>query len=223
MLTLRDIRKSYKLGDASIEILRGVNLEVAAGDLMAILGPSGCGKSTLMHIIGLLDVPTSGSFHFDGQDVSNLTDIQLSTLRNQKLGFVFQQFYLIPKLTALDNVALPLLYRGMAERERREIAQEMLTRVGMGERLKHKPKELSGGQQQRVAIARAIAGKPAVILADEPTGALDSNTSREIMALFKELNEQDKITLVLITHDPGVGAQCRRQVRMKDGVILERA
>jgi len=222
MLSLRDIRKSYKLGDAKIDILKGVDLDIAVGDLLAILGPSGCGKSTLMNILGLLDTPTAGQYLFDGDDVSNLTDVELSRRRNLKLGFVFQQFHLIPRLSALDNVALPLLYRGMHERERKEVAREMLLRVGMGERTKHKPKELSGGQQQRVAIARAIAGRPAVILADEPTGALDSNTSNEIMQLFKELNAQDKITLVLITHDPSIGAQCQRQVRMKDGAIQER-
>jgi len=221
MLILRDIRKSYRIGPTEVEVLKGVNLDVQEGELVSIMGPSGCGKSTLMNIIGLLDRPTSGSFLLNGTQVVYTNDDALSDIRNRRIGFVFQQYFLLSKLTALENVALPLVYRrdkGLAHHER---CLEMLKKVGMEDRAHHRPAELSGGQQQRVAIARALVGKPSLILADEPTGALDTNVGREIMELFKELNAEEGITVVIITHDPGIGRQCSRMAVMKDGVIVE--
>ncbi|WP_031385480.1 ABC transporter ATP-binding protein [Desulfonatronum thiodismutans] len=221
LFKLENIRKSFTLGPVQVEVLKGVDLEVGAGELLSIMGTSGCGKSTLMNVIGFLDQPTSGRYLLEGRETSSLSDRELSTIRNRKIGFVFQQFNLLGRLTALENVCLPLIYRGMAEREQRRIAREMLERVGMAERAGHKPTELSGGQQQRVAIARALAGSPSIILADEPTGALDTQVGQDIMNLFLELNATQKITTILITHDPHIAAQCRRVVRMKDGVIAE--
>ncbi|PTN38490.1 ABC transporter ATP-binding protein [Desulfonatronum sp. SC1] len=223
LFKLENIRKSFTLGPVQVEVLKGVDLEVGAGELVSIMGTSGCGKSTLMNVIGFLDQPTSGRYLMEGRETSSLSDRELSTIRNQKIGFVFQQFNLLGRLTALENVCLPLIYRGMAEREQRRIAREMLERVGMAERAGHKPTELSGGQQQRVAIARALAGSPSIILADEPTGALDTQVGQDIMNLFLELNATQRITTILITHDPLIAAQCRRVVRMKDGVIADGA
>ncbi len=223
LFKLENIRKSFTLGPVQVEVLKGVDLEVGAGELVSIMGTSGCGKSTLMNVIGFLDQPTSGRYLMEGRETSSLSDRELSTIRNQKIGFVFQQFNLLGRLTALENVCLPLIYRGMGEREQRRIAREMLERVGMAERAGHKPTELSGGQQQRVAIARALAGSPSIILADEPTGALDTQVGQDIMNLFLELNTTQKITTILITHDPHIAAQCRRVVRMKDGVIADNA
>jgi len=220
MLSLKDIRKSYTIGPVAVEILKGVNLEVNRGDFISIVGSSGCGKSTLMNIIGFLDVPTKGTYFLEDKETSHLNEKELSVIRNRKIGFVFQQFHLLPKLSALDNVCLPLIYRDMKEAERTAAAQQMLARVGMDERGKHKPTELSGGQQQRVAIARALAANPSLILADEPTGALDTKTGQDIMSLFLELNEQEGITIVIITHDPKIAGQCKRAVRMKDGVLM---
>jgi len=219
MLELTDIHKSYSLGTVDVEILKGVNLSVEPGDMLAVLGSSGCGKSTLMNILGFLDLPTSGDYSFDGRLAAGLSDNELSRIRNKEIGFVFQQFHLLPKLTALENICLPLVYRGVSVKERKERARVLLEKVGMGDRGHHRPGELSGGQQQRVAIARALCGNPSLILADEPTGALDTATSREIMDLFLSLNRQEGITVVLITHDPGLAKQCERSVLMHDGVV----
>jgi putative ABC transport system ATP-binding protein len=220
MLTLTDIRKSYRIGPTEVEVLKGVSLEIQQGELVSIMGQSGCGKSTLMNIIGLLDRPTSGSFMLDGAEVSYTDDDALSEIRNQRIGFVFQQYFLLSRLTALENVALPLVYRGDKGSNSQERCMELLKRVGMDDRAHHRPNELSGGQQQRVAIARALVGNPSLILADEPTGALDTNVGGEIMELFKTLNAEEGITVVIITHDPGIARQCKRVAVMKDGVIL---
>jgi putative ABC transport system ATP-binding protein len=221
MLFLRDIRKSFRIGPTEIEVLKGVNLDVAQGELVSIMGPSGCGKSTLMNIIGLLDRPTSGAFAIDGAPIAYTNDDALSDIRNRRIGFVFQQYFLLSRLTALENVSLPLVYRRGRERNSRDRSMELLKRVGMDDRARHRPAELSGGQQQRVAIARALVGSPSLILADEPTGALDTHVGREIMELFKELNAVEGITIVIITHDPGIARQCGRVAVMKDGVIVE--
>jgi putative ABC transport system ATP-binding protein len=221
MLKLIDIRKSYQVGPVQLEVLKGANLTVERSDLLSIVGASGSGKSTIMNIIGLLDTPTSGSYYLEEREVSQLNDRELSKIRNQRIGFVFQQFNLISRLTALGNVALPLVYRGIAKRERDTLAKEMLEKVGLGDRVKHRPVELSGGQQQRVAIARAMVGKPSIILADEPTGALDSEVGKDIMDLFMQLNRLDKITIIIITHDHKVANQCRRVMQMDGGLFHE--
>ena len=219
MIELNGVHKSYQIGPMDVQILKGVDLNVPQGTLMSIVGASGCGKSTLMNIIGLLDTPGAGTYLLEDKPVADYNDRQLSDIRNRKIGFVFQQFNLLHRLNALQNVALPLVYRGIGERKRSRMALEMLERVGMGDRVRHKPTELSGGQQQRVAIARALVGKPAIILADEPTGALDTRVGQEIMNLFTQLNEEEGITMVLITHDPRIAEQCHSYVRMQDGRI----
>ena len=221
MLELSDIRKIYRLGPVEVEVLRGIDLRVEAGDLMSIMGPSGSGKSTLMNILGLLGRPTSGSYRVGGRDVSAMNDRELSTFRNEHIGFVFQSFNLLGHLTALENAALPLVYRGLARQEVRRRAQDILEKVGMGERLDHRPDQLSGGQKQRVAIARALAGTPSVVLADEPTGALDSDTAEEVMQLLIRLNSEEGVAVVIITHDPIVSMQCRRRALIRDGDLLE--
>jgi putative ABC transport system ATP-binding protein len=221
MIELRDIHKSYMLGSVPMEVLRGVTLTVEQGELLSIVGASGCGKSTLMNILGFLDTPTSGRYVFEGRESSDMDDEALSRIRNQRIGFCFQQFNLLPRLSALENVCLPLVYRGVGKPERMERAGRLLDRVGMADRMGHRPSELSGGQQQRVAIARALVGDPALILADEPTGALDSKTSDAIMELFSELNRERNITTVIITHDPDLAARCQRLVHMNDGVLME--
>ena len=223
MLSLVDVRRSYVTGPVVTEILRGVRLDVHKGDLLSIMGPSGCGKSTLMNIIGLLDRPTSGSCFLAGREIGAMSDTELSALRNASIGFVFQSFHLLPRLTAWENVAVPLAYRGMGAATRRRLAQGMLDKVGMGERADHRPGELSGGQRQRVAIARALVGEPDILLADEPTGALDAETGREIMRLFIELNAAERLTAIIITHDPAIARQCARRVRVLDGVLSEAA
>ena len=223
MLKLTDIRRSYRVGPVATEVLRGVDLEVEAGDLMSIMGPSGSGKTTLMNIIGLLDRPTSGACLLDGRDVSGLRDDELSALRNRHIGFVFQSFHLLPQLTALENVCLPLVYRGAGRSEMRRRAREILERVGMADRIGHRPDQLSGGQKQRVAIARALVGEPALLLADEPTGALDTDTADEVMALIRLLNEERGITILIITHDPSVSDRCVRQTRIRGGRLFEPA
>ena len=223
MLRLKDIRKVYTVGPAAVEVLRGVDLEVNRGDLVSIMGASGSGKSTLMNIIGLLDAPSSGSYSLDGREVSAMTDSRRSAIRNASIGFVFQSFHLLPRLTALDNVRLPLMYRGAGNAEMNRRARTALERVGMAERAGHKPNELSGGQQQRVAIARALVGEPAIVLADEPTGALDPATGNDIMNLFAELNGEEGTTLIVITHDPEVAERCRRRTRIEEGALLEEA
>ena len=221
MLSLADVRKRYVTGPLAAEVLRGVRLDVRRGDLVSIMGPSGCGKSTLMNIIGLLDRPTSGSYAVNGRATGGMRDGELSALRNASIGFVFQSFHLLPRLTAWENVAVPLIYRNMGSAEMRRRAGDMLDRLGLGDRVDHRPSELSGGQQQRVAIARALVGTPDILLADEPTGALDADTGREIMRLFVRLNEDEGLTAIIITHDRGVARQCARHIRMVDGVLSE--
>ena len=222
MLKLKNIHKSYQQGSQEFPILKGIDLHVKEGDFLAIMGPSGSGKSTLMNIIGCLDKASAGSYHIEGTDVSDLSDNQLSDLRNQKIGFVFQNFNLMPKLTACKNVELPLTYMKVPKKERRERALEMLRLVGLEERSDFKPMELSGGQKQRVAIARALVTNPSFILGDEPTGALDTKTSVQIMELFKQFNEQGK-TIVIITHEPEVAQLCKQTVVLRDGNIETRA
>jgi putative ABC transport system ATP-binding protein len=223
MLKMRNIHKSYRIGPSAVDVLQGIDLDVAQGELLSIMGKSGSGKSTLMHIIGLLDSADKGIYQLDGKDIKEYKDKELSSLRNRKIGFVFQSFYLLSKLNALDNVGLPLIYRNMNKKHIRELGLHYLQKVNMAERALHKPNELSGGQQQRVAIARALVGKPSLILADEPTGALDTRVGKEIMDLFVQLNEEDGITVIIITHDPGVAARCRRTIHMHDGVLGEDA
>ena len=222
MLKLKDIHKSYQQGSQEFPILKGIDLHVKEGDFLAIMGPSGSGKSTLMNIIGCLDKASSGTYHIEGTDVSELSDNQLSDLRNQKIGFVFQNFNIMPKLTACQNVELPLTYMKIPKKERRERALEMLRLVGLEERSDFKPMELSGGQKQRVAIARALVTNPSFILGDEPTGALDTKTSVQIMDLFKQFNDEGK-TIVIITHEPEVAQLCKQTVILRDGNIESKA
>lgn len=223
MLRLVDVRKSYVTGPVTTTILQDIRLDVNRGDLLSIMGPSGCGKSTLMNIIGLLDRPTGGSCFLNGREIGAISDDELSAIRNANIGFVFQSFYLLPKLTAWENVALPLIYGRSSSAAIKRRALSMLGKVGMQDRADHKPNELSGGQQQRVAIARALAGEPEIVLADEPTGALDEDTGRDIMRLFVELNAAERVTMVIITHDREVARQCRRRVRIRDGTLHEEA
>lgn len=221
MLKLSDIRKIYRLGPVELEVLKGVNLTVEQGEMLSVVGTSGCGKSTLMNIMGFLDTPSSGYLYFEGKDASHLTDRQVSTIRNQKIGFVFQQFNLLSRLSVLENVCLPLLYRGVNEQQRIRIARDMLARVDMSNLKDNKPTELSGGEQQRVAIARALSGSPSLILADEPTGALDTRVGQDIMNLFLDLNRNQGNTIIIITHDPNIARQCNRAIRMRDGILYE--
>jgi putative ABC transport system ATP-binding protein len=218
ILRLRDVSKVYATGSVQVEALRGVSMEVARGEYVAIMGPSGSGKSTLMHILGCLDVPTTGSYDLAGEDVSTMTEAALATVRNRQIGFVFQQFNLLASLPAWRNVELPLCYTGMGRAERKERAVSALKRVGLGDRVDHRPGELSGGQQQRVAVARALVTDPALILADEPTGNLDSHSSADVLALFAELHGQGR-TIVLITHEREVAESAQRVVRILDGEI----
>ncbi|WP_245247388.1 MULTISPECIES: ABC transporter ATP-binding protein [unclassified Paenibacillus] len=219
IIELNQITKSYTRGEEQLHILKGISLHIAEGDFVAIIGPSGSGKSTLMNTIGLLDSPTSGTYTLDGVSTENLSDNGLAELRNRKIGFIFQQFNLLPRLTALENVELPMIYAGMGVKVRKERAQTMLVALGMGQRGHHKPSELSGGQQQRVAIARALAISPSLILADEPTGALDSKTGIEVLELITKLNEEGN-TIVLITHDNHIADNAKRVVTLRDGEII---
>ncbi len=221
MLELVDIRKSYRLGPVEVEVLKGVSLSVETGDLLSIMGPSGSGKSTLMNILGLLGRPSGGCYRISGRDVSTMSDRELSAFRNEHIGFVFQSFNLLGHLTALENAALPLVYRGLSRREIRRRAQDILEKVGMGDRLDHRPDQLSGGQKQRVAIARALAGTPSAVLADEPTGALDSDTADEVVRLLIRLNREERVAVVIITHDPVISMQCRRRALIRGGILLE--
>jgi putative ABC transport system ATP-binding protein len=218
-IVIRDVTKTYKMGELEVHALRGVSFEVARGDYVAIMGPSGSGKSTLMNLIGCLDRPTTGTYSLDGIDVGTLDDDRLAAIRLKKLGFVFQGFNLLARTTAVKNVALPLFYAGRPQREREETAARMLAEVGLGDRGRHKPNELSGGQQQRVAIARALVNDPAVLLADEPTGNLDSQTSAEIMTLFRQLNRSGR-TIIMVTHDPETARNAERVIRVRDGLIV---
>lgn len=218
LIDITDICKIYNPGENEVRALDHVNLEIQRGEFVAIIGQSGSGKSTLMNMLGCLDVPTSGTYILNGSDVSDLTEDELSDIRNQEIGFIFQGFNLVTNLNALENVELPLIYRGIAKKERRELAVQSLTKVGLDHRLDHKPSEMSGGQQQRVAIARAIAQAPPVVLADEPTGNLDSASSREIIDILKELHQEGR-TVIIITHDTDIAAQAKRVVRIRDGRI----
>ena len=219
LVEFKDIYKIYVMGDQEVHAIDGVSFSVNEGEFLAIIGQSGSGKSTCMNIIGCLDVPTSGTYLLNGTDVSKLNDNKLAEIRNEMLGFIFQQYNLLPKLNVLDNVKLPLMYKGLKESEQNKRAMAALERVGLADKFHHKPSQLSGGQQQRVSIARALAGSPSVILADEPTGALDSKTSKEVMAFLKELNEQGN-TIILITHDNSIAATAKRVIRIHDGKII---
>ncbi len=220
MIDLKNVTKTYDMGAIEVNALRGITLHVDEGEFLSIIGPSGSGKSTLMNIIGCLDLPTSGEYYLDGKEISTYDEKQLAKIRNQKIGFVFQKFNLLPRLSALENVELPLIYRGMNYKERMRISVETLERVGLGDRMTHKPTELSGGQQQRVAIARALAGNPPVLLADEPTGNLDSKSGQDVLALIQELSREGK-TIVLITHNAEISKEAKRTVAIIDGQLVE--
>src|SRR5580765_5620218 len=220
LIDIRDITKVYVMGQERVHALSGVTLGVERGEYAAIMGPSGSGKSTLMNLIGCLDTPTSGSYVLNGREVARMTDDELAAIRNQEIGFVFQTFNLLPRTTAVQQVELPLVYSGLARRERRERAVQALEAVGLGDRMKHHPNEMSGGQRQRVAVARALVNNPSILLADEPTGNLDSATGAEIMALFDELNSRGN-TIVLVTHEEDIAAHARRIVRLLDGRIRD--
>jgi len=219
MIDIQDLRKVYIMGEEEVQALGGVSLTIERGEYVAIIGPSGSGKSTLMNILGGLDRPTSGAYRFEGEDVSGFTDDELADFRRQRIGFVFQSFQLLPRLSALQNVELPMIYAGMGPKERRARAAELLERVGLGARMGHRPTQLSGGQQQRVAIARSLANRPDLLLADEPTGALDTSTGEEVLALFEELNAGG-LTLAVVTHDPEVADMAHRRVSFRDGLIV---
>lgn len=220
MIHLQNIHKVYDMGATQVHALRGVSLTIDPDEFVAVMGPSGSGKSTLMNIIGALDRPTEGQYFLDGVDVSSMTDNQLAEIRNEKIGFVFQTFNLLPRMTALRNVELPLVYAGLGRSERREAAERSLAQVGLADRATHRPNELSGGQRQRVAIARALVTNPAIVFADEPTGNLDTTTGAEIMQIFEDLNS-DGVTIILVTHEPEVAAHAHRIVHIRDGLIAE--
>lgn len=218
LIKIENMYKIYNPGEDEVRALDGVDLEIQEGEFVAIIGHSGSGKSTLMNMLGCLDVPTSGQYYLNGRDISQLSDNELSDIRNQEIGFIFQGFNLIANLNAIDNVELPLIYRGIDRKTRREISSEALRMVGLERRMKHKPAEMSGGQQQRVAVARAIAARPPIILADEPTGNLDSRSTEEILGILKELHRNGR-TVIIITHDPEIAEQARRVIQIKDGQI----
>ncbi|MDN4091153.1 ABC transporter ATP-binding protein [Paenibacillus polymyxa] len=218
VIQIEGLKKVYHVGDQEIHALREVQLDIADGDFVAIMGPSGSGKSTMMNVIGCLDLPTSGQFYLDGYSILDAREDELAIIRNQKIGFVFQKFHLLPRSTALENVELPMIYAGVSAKERRLRAMDALTSVGLGDRMNNRPNELSGGQQQRVSIARALVNNPVILLADEPTGALDSKTSVEIMEIFQRLNDQGK-TVVLVTHDQEVAEYAKRLIHFRDGRI----
>ena len=217
---MTNVNKFYPMGEEQAHILKDVNLRIEAGEYLSVLGPSGSGKSTLMNIIGCLDTATSGKYILEGQEIEELTEVELAQIRSSKIGFIFQNSQLLPRLTAQKNVEMPLIYAGVPPRERKRRASEMLERVGLSDRMHHYPNQLSGGQQQRVAIARALVGNPSILLADEPTGALDQKTGRQVMALFQELNREGR-TVVMITHDMNIAAYARRVVHIIDGVLTE--
>jgi putative ABC transport system ATP-binding protein len=218
IIHLENIRKSYFMGNQALEVLKGLNLDIYKNEFVALMGPSGSGKSTLMNILGCLDTPTSGTYVLNGHDVSKMQDADLAQVRNKEIGFVFQQFNLLPRLTGVENVALPLIYAGISQKQRTEMAMAVLEKVGLGERSHHKPNEMSGGQIQRVAIARAMVNSPAIILADEPTGNLDTKTSYEIMQLFSEIHASGN-TVVLVTHEEDIASYAHRVIRLRDGMV----
>lgn len=220
MIELKHVGKRYRIGQEQLDVLQDVNLYIDKGEFVSIMGPSGSGKSTLMHVMGCLDVPSTGSYSLDGVPVETLSGDALARVRNSDIGFVFQNFFLLPRMTAQRNVELPMIYRGIAKRDRQERAAQLLDRVGLGDRASHLPSELSGGQKQRVAIARALANEPSIVLADEPTGALDQKTGMEIMALFQSLHEAG-VTIILITHDAAVASHADRVIRLVDGHIVD--
>ncbi len=220
MIQLKDVKKIYPMGKFEVRALDGISLSIKDGELISIMGPSGSGKSTLMHIIGCLDKPTEGEYLLDGKDVTTLDDDELSTIRNKNMGFVFQTFNLIPRESCLYNVELPLVYAGLGAKERRKRTVEVLSEVGLGDRIRHRPSELSGGERQRVAIARALVNQPTVILADEPTGNLDTKTGKEIMRIFRDLHEKGK-TVIIVTHEKEISEFADRIVRIRDGLIVE--
>lgn len=222
LIELRDVQRCYDLGEVQVHALRSVTLDIEQGEFVALIGPSGSGKSTLMNTLGCLDRPTQGSYKLDGQEIVTMSRDERARIRNRHLGFVFQNFNLLNRTSAIENVELPLLYgRGLRPRERRERAKEMLTKVGLGDRMYHHSSQLSGGQQQRVAIARAMVNLPSILMGDEPTGNLDTKTSREIISLFRQLNEQQKITVILVTHDPNVARNTQRIIVLRDGSVVE--
>ena len=220
ILTMKNIVKEYKMGDETSVVLKGIDLEVREGEFLAVLGPSGSGKSTLMNIIGCLDTPTSGEYFLSGRHIANLDEKELAHIRSKEIGFIFQSFHLLQRQTALENVELPLIYAGLSQKQREERAKKMLVRVGLEEKLYHYPNQMSGGQQQRVAIARAIATDPTILLADEPTGALDQKTGAQVMEIFNELNAEGR-TIIMITHDINIARHAKRVVRILDGNISE--
>lgn len=218
LIDLKNVSKSYRNGDQELQVLKDVHLEVEEGEFVAIMGPSGSGKSTLMNIIGMLDRPTSGEYYLEGEEVAKLSEKKLAKVRNQQISFVFQQFFLLSKLNALQNVELPLIYAGVSQSKRKALAEQYLKKVELEKRMHHLPSELSGGQKQRVAIARALVNHPSIILADEPTGALDTKTGEQIMELLTELNREGK-TIIMVTHEPEIAAFAKRQIVIRDGVI----
>ena len=219
LIEIKDLKKIYNLGDIEVPALNGININIDKNEYLAIMGPSGSGKSTMMNIIGCLDVPTEGEYHLNNQDVSKLSDDELAVIRNKEIGFVFQTFNLLPRADALHNVELPMIYSGINRAQRRQMAMDALERVGLGDRVHHKPNELSGGQRQRVAIARALVNNPSIILADEPTGNLDSKTGEEIMEVFEQIHEAGN-TIILITHEEYIANHSNRAIRLLDGLVL---
>lgn len=220
LVELRNVHKIYRLGETSVHALRGINLEIRRGESITIIGPSGCGKSTLLHLMGCLDRPTRGKVLIEGKDVSKLNDDELAFIRREKIGFVFQFFYLLPYFTAFENVCLPMVLAGVPEKERRKRGKEVLRLVGLEKRMNHKPSQLSGGERQRVAIARAMANNPEIILADEPTGNLDSKAGKEVMDCLFKLNKDKGVTLVIVTHDPYIASLAKRKIYLRDGKIV---
>ena len=218
VIRIRDIKRDFPLGQEIVKVLKGIDLDIERGEYVALMGPSGSGKSTLMNLLGCLDTPTSGQYLLNEKDVSNMTDDELAEIRNKEIGFVFQTFNLLPRTTALENVALPMVYAGASKNKRTERAEEVLTDVGLADRMDHKPNQLSGGQRQRVAVGRALVNKPSIILADEPTGNLDSKTSEEIMILFDEIHSQGN-TVIVVTHEEDIAKRAHRIIRLRDGMI----
>lgn len=221
LIKLQDVWKIYQLGKVELTVLKGISLEINPGSFVTIMGPSGSGKSTLMYLIGLLDVPTKGSIFLEGKDVSHFSEDELANIRGQKIGFVFQQFNLLHNLNALENVMLPMVFNRLTEKERRERAKSLLVSLGLEKRIYHKPAELSGGEQQRVAIARSLANNPEIIIADEPTGNLDSSTGKMIMKIFEKLHQDEKKTIVIVTHDPYIASYSKKVVGLKDGEVIK--